>query len=307
VLRKFLAAWIGGVGHPATGDTAGACFRNFRAFARIQKPVGAPVVSCVAPRRAAFVCTRTSSCGAEQIGGDKRRFRLPARRLCIFGRIGPTNGYWPRLLGGWGTLERSPASHSPRSRLSYSIGHPRCSVLCRRRAPEPTQRTVTHSSPSNPPARATSAQPNFFKPCSAPKAPKRQEPSPSKPLPVPSRLEHHHHSRSAEERSGIQGAYRHVLVLDTTTPLRRLALGGMGSAGEAAFTDSADGSSSSSDAASTDEWPPVAAARKPGSCVSDTELVAKQQHNKQRRRAASGERLITSFPLPPPPSTYAQV
>ncbi|XP_062207441.1 rop guanine nucleotide exchange factor 7-like [Phragmites australis] len=59
---------------------------------------------------------------------------------------------------------------------------------------------------------------------------------------------------------------------------------------EAAFTDSADGSSSSSDAASTDEGPPVApapATRKAGCCASDTE-VAKQQH-KHKRRAASAD------------------
>ncbi|RLN25401.1 rop guanine nucleotide exchange factor 7-like [Panicum miliaceum] len=77
----------------------------------------------------------------------------------------------------------------------------------------------------------------------------------------------------------------------------------MGSAGEeeerearseAAFTDSADGSSSSSDAASTDEWPPVPAPRKPGRCASDYE-VARQQHKPKRRAPSEMEMMKERF------------
>lgn len=61
-----------------------------------------------------------------------------------------------------------------------------------------------------------------------------------------------------------------------------------GGVSEAAFTDSADGSSSSSDAASTDDWPALALAPKktpPCSGVPDAEL-----NGKQKRRAGPGTR-----------------
>lgn len=62
-----------------------------------------------------------------------------------------------------------------------------------------------------------------------------------------------------------------------------------GGASEAAFTDSADGSSSSSDAASTDDWPALALAapKKTPACggAPDAEMSGKQ-----KRRAGPGTR-----------------
>lgn len=60
---------------------------------------------------------------------------------------------------------------------------------------------------------------------------------------------------------------------------------------EAAFTDSADGSSSSSDAASADEWPVTLAAppRKTAACgrVPGAEVVDSSKPHAQKRRAPS--------------------